>query len=61
MRTLKWVIIINTIYVILAITNILVVGLPMEIILLAYLIILAMPLYSRKVAKWLKLDLIWFN
>lgn len=61
MRTLKWFAFVNLIYIILGILNVLYLGIPMELVTIMYMAGLVLPFCSKSIAKWLKLDLLWFR
>lgn len=61
MRVLYWIISTSIVYVIAAILGVIFLGIPAEITQAVWLLLLAMPFYSRPIANWLKMDLPWFK
>ena len=61
MRTLKWIGIVSFSYILLAVLLLIFLGIPVEVTQMIYLIVLASPLYVKRLANWLRLDLPWFN
>jgi hypothetical protein len=60
-RTVKWMVVVSFLYVIFAVLGLVFFGISVEFTQMVYIIVLAAPLYIKKLANWLSLNLPWFN